>query len=653
MQALDGEAPFLQPPISFELGPEEGPHMFASLFDVLSRFSSSSLSRSSSSSSSSSSIPVLSPDTQTQYGGDSPSPSPNRTSSEESVLPDLSFDDDIIYPPSNSFKRGNQPSPSIDFLSMPGSFSTVGNFQPGTSAGTIRPPIRSVTPGGVSTPDEDWPSIYEDYATPEFDGADIFDEHPEDVEEIVDSGGQEDRNNRRDEDFEGRQSSNGYGNGGQEWRQVSAGGSYSNGHNSAGGDRRGGGSDDHRKDERDWKVSSAFSTSSDTESEESEEEGTRHPTQQSRSNELGNVSTSGDDDIPLAQRIPTALRAQRTILKQVRDEKDERRRLRALQRQQQQQQRQQKPTSNQTSRDKEPRHHTQIGPAPQQGPNQPTPSSSYTTRPRTKTLPSNTTRPIIAEDLARRLRDVQELNTLPTPLSNKQQHSPSDILSHSSHLRQRSVDPVRVPNVGVQDRSLQHMRSFHRPSRVADAAREQPMPMPPLAHDAHLLGRRATTTPRPVNQHDRSESSHHASPDSQHRSIRRPQTSDGARQPAAVPFHPSVFQQVTALHTPSDVPAPVTQAAPRDTKQVSWQQRVFIVDLQRFFTLIMSPMTTAKDVLDTLEKQGQLANWAGVGGWMLFEVSQDFGMGWCYLRFTISPCPTDMLIHCRETNPEF
>jgi uncharacterized protein YndB with AHSA1/START domain len=51
------------------------------------------------------------------------------------------------------------------------------------------------------------------------------------------------------------------------------------------------------------------------------------------------------------------------------------------------------------------------------------------------------------------------------------------------------------------------------------------------------------------------------------------------------------------------------------------------MDLQRFNTLMMSPTTTAKDVMDALEAQGQLANWAGAGGWMLFEVSQDFGMG--------------------------
>jgi hypothetical protein len=45
---------------------------------------------------------------------------------------------------------------------------------------------------------------------------------------------------------------------------------------------------------------------------------------------------------------------------------------------------------------------------------------------------------------------------------------------------------------------------------------------------------------------------------------------------------------------------------------------------------MMSPTTTAKDVIDALEAQGQLANWAGIGGWMLFEVSQDFGMGGCH-----------------------
>jgi hypothetical protein len=63
------------------------------------------------------------------------------------------------------------------------------------------------------------------------------------------------------------------------------------------------------------------------------------------------------------------------------------------------------------------------------------------------------------------------------------------------------------------------------------------------------------------------------------------------------------------------------------------------MDLQRFNTLMMSPTTTAKEVIDALEAQGQLANWAGVGGWMLFEVSQDFGMGECHSRLAKLPVP--------------
>ncbi|KAH9980309.1 hypothetical protein BGW80DRAFT_1434916 [Lactifluus volemus] len=51
------------------------------------------------------------------------------------------------------------------------------------------------------------------------------------------------------------------------------------------------------------------------------------------------------------------------------------------------------------------------------------------------------------------------------------------------------------------------------------------------------------------------------------------------------------------------------------------------MDLQRFNTVVMNPMTTARDVIDVLEAQGQLtAGRADVSGWMLFEVFQDFGM---------------------------
>ncbi len=643
---LDSEASFLQSPISLELGPEEGPNMFASLFSVLSSFSSSSSLSRSSSTSSSSSLPVLSPDLQTQWGDDSPSPtrSPNRSSSEESAPFDLGFDDDIVYPPFRTFKSDDWHSEDVDFLSVPGGFSTVDNFEPGTSAGTIRPLVNSLVSDGISTPsDGDLSSNYGDYATPELNEADIFDEHLEDMGETVDGGDREYRSARRDEGFEARQSSNGRGNGGQDWRQVSAGGPHSNGRGSGGDDRRGGGSDDHRNDEREWGVSSAFSTPSDTESEESEEEGAG-PTRPSPSGAAGNVSTSGDDDVPLARSIPTALRAQRTIRKQVRDEKDERRRQRLLRRQQRQQQQQQQQNHNQTLLDEDSPHHMQVGPAPSQGP------SAHATRPRTKTLPSNSSRPIPAEDLSRRLRDIQE--TLAVPSLKSHSLSPSESHSHSDQLGQRSRDHARVPNVGIsiQDKSLRPTRSFHRPSPVDATREQQPMPMPPITLETHRLGRSATTASRPIKQRDQPEASARA------RSTRRPRTSDDAHhQPSTALLHPSVFRRVSTSRTPTDISSTplIAQAVPKEMKQVSWQQRVFVMDLQRFNTLMMNPTTTAREVIDTLEAQGQLANWAGVGGWMLFEVSQDFGMGGCHSRLTKLPYLADTVIHCRETNPAF
>ena len=626
---LDSEASFLQPPISFELGQEEGPNMFASLFGVLSNFSSSSSLSRSSSTSSSSSVPVLSPDLQTQWGGDSPPPtrSPNRSSSEESAPPDFSSDDDIVYPPSRTFEPDDWDSENIDFLSVPGGFSTADNFEPGTSAGTIRPLVNSLVSDVISASDDDWSSNYGDYATPELNEADIFGEHLEDMGETVDGGDRESRSNGRDE---GRQSSNGRGNGGQDWRHVSAGGPHSNGRGSGGADRRGGGSDDHRDDERDWGAPSTFSTPSDTESEDSEGEGAGHPARPSRSDAPGSVSTSGDDDVPLARSIPTALRAQRTIRKQVRDEKDERRRQRLLRRQQRQQQQQQQQQRQQphseTLLNDDSQHHIRVGPTLSQGPTMPAPSSARATRPRTKTLPGNSSRPVAAEDLSRRLRDIQEALAVPSLKSHSL--SPSDSHSHADQLGQRSRDHSRVPNASIQDKSLRPTRSFHRPS-TADATREQPMPMPAPAFQTHRLGRSATTASRPIKQRDQPEASARATSDSSYRSTRRPRTSDDLNPPSTALLHPSVFQRIATPRTPTDTPSTplIVQAVPKETKQVSWQQRVFIVDLQRFNTLMMSPTTTAKEVINTLEAQGQLANWAGVGGWMLFEVSQDFGMG--------------------------
>jgi len=327
-----------------------------------------------------------------------------------------------------------------------------------------------------------------------------------------------------------------------------------------------------------------------------------------------------------------------------------------LQRQQQQQQQQllqpRPQTHKQTLSSEELRHHVPARSLSPQVPSQLTPSSSHATRPRTKTLPSNTSRPVVAEDLARRLRDIQESNAPSTSQLNKRELSPSDSPSHSDQLGQRSGDRARVPNLVIPDKTLRPMRSFHRP-RTSDSSREQPMPPPSLAGDAGRLGRSATSASRRVKQHDPFEIPARVTPGSLPRSTRRPRTSDDTNQPSAAPLHPAVFQHATVSRSPVDAlePSPLSPGLPKEIRQVSWQQRVFVVDLQRFNTIMMSPMTTAKDVIDTLEVQGQLSNWAGVGGWMLFEVSQDFGMGGCGCHRTMPIFLADAVTRCRETNP--
>ncbi|KAJ6621787.1 hypothetical protein B0H10DRAFT_1789294 [Mycena sp. CBHHK59/15] len=54
--------------------------------------------------------------------------------------------------------------------------------------------------------------------------------------------------------------------------------------------------------------------------------------------------------------------------------------------------------------------------------------------------------------------------------------------------------------------------------------------------------------------------------------------------------------------------------------------RVFIGDMQRFNMVDIGPATNAKLVLTMVEEQGSLKGWVGSGGWMVWEIAQDFGM---------------------------
>ena len=65
---------------------------------------------------------------------------------------------------------------------------------------------------------------------------------------------------------------------------------------------------------------------------------------------------------------------------------------------------------------------------------------------------------------------------------------------------------------------------------------------------------------------------------------------------------------------------------PKVIKTPAWQQRVFVGTLQKFSQVEIISTSTARDVLEILQVQGMLEDHAA-NGWMMWEVSQDFGMG--------------------------
>ena len=63
----------------------------------------------------------------------------------------------------------------------------------------------------------------------------------------------------------------------------------------------------------------------------------------------------------------------------------------------------------------------------------------------------------------------------------------------------------------------------------------------------------------------------------------------------------------------------------------TWQQKVFLGDMQRSTVVEVGSNTSARDIIDVIESRGETGpydpNDNGGKGWMLFELAQDFGMG--------------------------
>ena len=76
------------------------------------------------------------------------------------------------------------------------------------------------------------------------------------------------------------------------------------------------------------------------------------------------------------------------------------------------------------------------------------------------------------------------------------------------------------------------------------------------------------------------------------------------------------------MSSPVD-PLPMVSSKP----ELVVQQRVFVGNMQRFNMVEIGSSTTAGDIIKMIGAEGTLRDFSGSGGWMVFEVAQDFGMG--------------------------
>ncbi len=97
----------------------------------------------------------------------------------------------------------------------------------------------------------------------------------------------------------------------------------------------------------------------------------------------------------------------------------------------------------------------------------------------------------------------------------------------------------------------------------------------------------------------------------------QPSMADYAQQPPVPPL-----PTLTALQA-----MPQGPASPK-RPEFTTLTRIFVGDLQRFNMVEIGPQTNGKDVLDIIRSQGDLSDSErATGGWMVFELCQDFGMG--------------------------
>lgn len=501
--------------------------------------------------------------------------------------------------------------------------------------------------------------------------------------------------------FHSSASGSGYNGDGRYGSSASFRGSSGIGGSGGSGGRRGQDDDDDRWNRRQPPSSAAqFDTDSESSEEEDEtdEYGERSPISKHplRAKES---APSSDDDVPLAQQIPGALKAQKTIRRQVRDEFGKKR----LERKATAAARREIPSpvpASATSVAFDQRTSSAPQPQPPQQPSKPF------SRLRTKTLPSKSSSPFSISDLTTKLLTVQvgqgpsfrrPSEEVPRRLSRDRSQEPPS-LPRSPHPPQENSSAPVMRSQTMSSRSLRPQRSFHRP-HTAEQDAHVPAP-PPLPSDpVSNLGRSATTATRRAHDYNHHSYQPLASPalrsadldtefqarahsrrPSVDRDISQPPVSlDRARSTRAHSRRPSVDARddprgvtldrarSTRSHSrrpsvdddgrrsqsrpPPMPPLYSSEVVPPVPKPVQmWQQRIFVNNLQSFNQIEVHAGTTAGDVLRILESQRALPG--GGTSWMLWEVCQDFGMGKFDISLSLFLVSPDSDLH-RTTHSEF
>ncbi|KAK7469063.1 hypothetical protein VKT23_003556 [Stygiomarasmius scandens] len=344
-----------------------------------------------------------------------------------------------------------------------------------------------------------------------------------------------------------------------------------------------------------------------------------------------------DDNVPLARSIPTALQAQKSIRAKDREAREKKRRERAKEKE-----REKLVKSEVLARQADLLNHNMLPPG----------AAPATVPPVMSSAQEAAVGAMQAQTRSQGSMRRPRQNTMPyqasSPFAGMEFGVASGVGAVSLDRRQVSANAwldgqaqaVPFPDANANSNSnagaktLRPMRSFHKSEPRRDDFSHVPLPFDASEKLARNANPSPTPTPTPVpvptgmRQRSKSVSA---------RDDPRQRSRGLSTTPNDAPPLPNMPKRSLDERSPPKksldgsrppVPPPSELVARQKEKQGAAlvQQRIFIGDRQRFVVVEINQGTSAGDVIRMVEEQGALKEWRGSGGWMLFEIAQDFGM---------------------------